>query len=1058
MRKNLRQSLHQRRARVNGKAQNQRNLYSKTIVNAYDKVRHIPLNEAYSLVQEQGGLSFMGLKNAVDNGEIHVYSFNGGKYLDRLDMGRVYHIQQESPQGLTVKRYFSRPGEDPFESVGPYHEITLHIDKGEGRSFHMDGAFFPVSWSDQNANDIVGDKYLFKPAHKKWKEKLKQKIGREHEFSPKHLIERVTNFVVEGGTGLGYFATEEDRQAFADELKWLQINRRFAFNSPVQFNAGIFHEYGIEGSKGINYHRNPKTGKIEKIEEGNNVHPQCHACFIKGPIDDLESIAMHGVHETGVFSSGSGIGQEIGVLRSKGETLSGGGFASGPVSFLRVYDDFAGTVKSGGKSRRAARMTTMRYRHPDIMEFIRSKAGEDKKAKILMENGYSGGMEGEATMTVAFQNTNISVRLDDEFFDALEENKEVELQRIKDGAPVKKISARRVLQEIAFGSWRVGDPAVQYETNIQEMHTSKNSGRINSSNPCSEYMFLDDTSCNLNSHNLLAYADEKGNFDIDAFKRAVWLTTIAADIINDAASYPIRDIAEISPEFRTTGVGYANIGALLMRKGIPYDSEKGRALAGAITALMTGTAYEASADMAEKIGTFTHFEFNRGPMLDVMKKHRKNLEGILWEHVPEDLKDVAYNSWGRVIERGENVGFRNAQTTVLAPTGTITYLMGCDTTGIEPAISLKIKKNLAGGGTLHLANREVENALGNLGYNEQEIRDISKHIGEKNTVRDAPHIKSEHLSVFDTAFGNENGVGAIPFEGHVKMLGAVQPFLSGAVSKTCNLPDTATVKDIFDGYLLGHQLGLKAMAVFRNNSKAVSALDFGGAKKIVFKRGEKEDLPDLRIAYETEVKIDGTPLHIIISEHNDGRPGQLLFASYKSGSTMKALLEIAGIDASTMLKGGIPLERIVKKWRGQTFEPHGLVSGHPYIKSANSPLDFAARFLALEYLGKVEEANDPEKVDIKQLRGFGNGAFMTYLRQKIDPWDVDHVLTDPILGGFEKFGEGDLASLLVKKNGQEKHNNSRGVVCSGCGQIMVQYSPNCYRCDNCGDRLGGCGQ
>ncbi|MBI1972435.1 adenosylcobalamin-dependent ribonucleoside-diphosphate reductase, partial [Candidatus Woesearchaeota archaeon] len=868
---------------------------------------------------------------------------------------------------------------------------------------------------------------------------------------------------------LGYFATEEDKQAFADELKWLQINRRFAFNSPVQFNAGIFHEYEVTGSKGINYYRYPKTGEVKKIKGGNNIYPQCHACFIRGPIDNLESIAMQGVDETGIFSSGSGIGQDIGVLRGSGESLSGGGFASGPVSFWRVYDAFAGTIKSGGKSRRAARMGIMRYKHPDIMEFIRSKVREDRKAKILMENGYSGGMEGEATMTVAFQNTNISVRLDDEFFDTLAKKGEVELRNVKDGSVAGKVSAEKMLQEIAFGSWRVGDPAVQYETKIQEMHTSKNSGRINSSNPCSEYMFLDDTSCNLNSHNLLAYTDEKGNFDIDAFKRAVLLTTIAADIINDAASYPVRDIAEISPEFRTTGVGYANLGALLMRKGIPYDSEKGRAIAGAITALMTGTAYEASADMAEKLGTFIHFEFNKKPMMEVMERHRKNLEGILWkEHVPGSLMNAACISWNRVIERGKEVGFRNAQTTVLAPTGTIAYLMGCDTTGVEPAISLKIKKNLAGGGTLNLANREVENALKNLGYSPSEIKEISEYIGEKNTVRDAPHIKPEHLSIFDTAFGNEDGVGAIPFEGHVKMLGAVQPFLSGAVSKTCNLPDNATVKDIHDGYLLGHRLGLKAMAVFRNNSKAVSALDFGDNEKIVFRRGEKEDLPYQRKGFEEEVRIGGSPFHIIVSEYPDGRPGQILFAAYKEGGPLKSLFTVEGISASKALKRGVSLEDVVDSWIGQGFEPNGFITierkgktePHPYIKTASSALDFAAKLLLLQYMGRTDLVTDivtePDKVKLEELWGFSNGAMLYYAREGIDEWDFEQVIRDPILGGFVK--DEKIESLLKKRNGKPKHNNPRGLTCKACGNLLTQYAPNCYKCDRCGEGSGGCGQ
>ena len=533
---------------------------------------------------------------------------------------------------MTIERYFTDGKTNPFDTVGPYGRRKLEIKEFKTGEliFQMDDAEFPESWDNVHAQ-IVAQKYFSKPNKEQWKKKLKEKIGNDHEYSIKNLITRVTNFIADEGYKLGYFETEEDKKAFADELKFLQISRRFAFNSPVQFNAGLYNEYGIEGSPGINYFKNPETGEVSKIENGCNIKPQSHACFIKGPRDNLESILKHIIDEGGIFSSGSGIGQEIGALRAQGEPLSSGGKSSGPMSFFQIYDRAAGSIKSGGKSRRAARMTTMRVQHPDSLDFIRSKVKEDKKCLTLMQAGYSTGMDGEAAATTAFQNTNISVRVDDSFMEQVKNNGEIELKRIIDGKVVKKESARKILQEISFGSWRVGDPAIQYETKIQEMHTCKNSGRINSSNPCSEYMFLDDTSCNLGSHNLLEYSDEKGNFKVDEFRRAIYLTTIAHDILNDASSYPVEDIARISPEFRTIGIGYANLGALLMRKGFAYDSEEGRAVASAITALMTGTAYEASSDLAEKLGHFTHFEFNKKPMLDVMEKHRKNLDDILKE-------------------------------------------------------------------------------------------------------------------------------------------------------------------------------------------------------------------------------------------------------------------------------------------------------------------------------------------------------------------------------------------------------------------------------------------
>ena len=1024
--------------------------YSVALLKSYDRERHILRENATHLDSTK-------LSSAVESGQIHVYEFKGQEYLDRLDIGRVFH-QQKDKQGLTVGRYFTDGKINPYETAGPLVRRHLQIsDWNTGKAvFEMDDAYFPESWDDVSAQ-IVAQKYFFKPDRDEWKERLQGSIGNDHEHTLAQLVKRVTNFIVDSGDQLGYFATQEDRESFREELAYLQMNRMFAFNSPVQFNAGLYNEYGIAGNRGVNFVRNPETGEVIKLSN-EYVNPQCHACFIKGPKDNLESILQQVTDEGAIFSAGSGIGQDIGALRGEGEPLSGGGKASGPISFWKIYDDGAGTIKSGGKSRRAARMTTMRQNHPDIMRFIQSKVREDGKALVLMRAGYEPGMDGEAYTTVGFQNTNISVRLDDNFFEKIKTGGEIELRRVTDGKVVEKVSAERMLREISFGSWRIGDPAVQYESKIQQMHTSKNSGRINSSNPCSEYMFLDDTSCNLASTNLLSFTDEQGNFNVQAYQRANQLITIALDIINDAASYPVEEIARISPEFRTIGLGYANLGALLMRRGLAYDSDEGRAIAGAITAIMTGSSYEQSAEMAEKLGTFTHFEFNRKPMLEVMQKHRENLEDILWEYVPDDIENEAKRAWQSVVEKGEQFGFRNAQATVLAPTGTISYLMGCDTTGVEPAISLQIFKNLAGGGNVILTNREAENALKNLGYSERQIEEISDHVKQRNTVRGAPHVNSQDYAVFDTAFGNKYGEGAIPFEGHVRMLGATQPFISGAISKTNNLPAEATVKDIYNGYLLGHGLGLKALAVFRNNSKPIAALDFGGKNYRELRRGEKEELPTRRNSFESEVMINGTPLHVIVSEYEDGRPGQIVFLSYTAGSTLKALLETHGITASTSLKRGVKLEDAVKGWRGQQFEPHGLVAGHPFIKTALSPLDYAAKLLLLEYKGETEIAEDQNGLDILKLRGAQNGAFRTYERSGIDDWDLDQVLNDPELGGFSKPKKNENPSENEKTKQQKKQNNTRGLTCRECGNIMKQTASNCYECKTCGDKLGGCGQ
>jgi len=1029
--------------------------YSPIERNSFDRERHIFVEDAISLVEFQDNLDSAKLKNVIQKGEIAVYEIRGRQYLDRLDIGRVYHNQSEKT-GLTVERYFTTLGEDPFSSVKyTLRHLEIKDFKTGGVTFSIDGAEIPEWMNDTDAS-IVAGKYFFKPRKPKWKEKLRQIIGEDHEYSLKQLNKRVADFFADEGWRIGYFKTETDRENFRNELCFLQINGMGAFNSPTQFNAGLFNSYGIPGSQGINFYRDSQTGEIKKVLNGEYIHPQLHACFIKGPNDDLESIAKNVLDEISIFASGSGIGHDIGKLRGEGEDLSGGGKASGPNSFFKIYDRVAGAIKSGGKTRRAARMTTMRYHHPDIMDFISMKVREDKKALILMQNGFSAGMDGEAYTTVAFQNTNFSVRLDDEFFETLEKGGEIQTYSVNSGEPAKRISAEQMLKEISFGSWRIGDPAVQYESKIQEMHTAKNSGRQNSTNPCSEYLFVDDTACSLFSLRLTAFMNDDGTFNITDFKKSLRIFTIAQNIANEAASYPVKEVALVSSEFGTIGGGYADLGSLLMRNGIPYDSEKGRAIAGAITALLTGTVYETSAEIAEALGPFVHYEFNRRPMLEVMQKHRQNLEEVLWEKVEDDeLKNAAYDSWQKVIEKGEKFGYRNAQATVLAPTGTISYLMGCSTTGVEPAMSLSIIKNLAGGGNIVIANKDVEIALRNLGYEPEQIEDISKFIGKRNTIRDAPHVNPEHCPIFDTAFGNVKGEGSIEFKGHVRMLATTQPFISGAISKTNNLPESATVRDIYEGYLLGYDLGLKAMSIFRNNSKPIAAVDFGGKIYKKLGRGEKEDLPGRRKAFEWEVQIGETPFHIVVSEYPDGRPGQVTFLSYKAGSTMKALLETHGIMASKSLKRGVELENVVESWLGQQFEPNGIVWGHPYIKTAHSALDLAARLLRLEYLEDLEmvEPELREGVQLKNLRGAENGAFRTYRRMKINEWSFEDVMKDAETGGFV----GSNKEINSNGDGNGNRENSRGVICTTCGNLMGQTGPNCFSCGNCGEKSGGCG-
>ena len=1039
--------------------------FSPIELKSFSGERHVTIDQAYKTISTDRRLEPQKLTDAISEGKIRVYTFKDEEYLDSYDLGKVFHTSNPNPTGVKVPRYFSKKGVDPLEEAGPYETRVLQLfDHNTGKEvYRMEDAQFPASWSDNDAS-IVSQKYFFTPNDPESKKKLEDKLGASYERSPAELFRRTTNFITDEGDKLGYFKTPEDRESFRNELLALQIQRKLAFNSPVQFNAGIYNEYGVEGNNNPRFWKNPKTGIVEEIRGGEYIHPQVHACFISGPEDDLDSILQQVINEGRIFSAGSGIGQNIGALRAEGEPLSGGGKSSGPMSFFKIYDVGAQAIKSGGKSRRAARMTTMRSSHPDNIKFIRSKLEENKKALELMKAGYPGGMDGEAVMTIAYENTNISVRLKNSDLEKAVNGGEIELKRVTDNKVIGKVSADQLLKEIAFGAWRCGDPGVQYEDMIQLMHTTPNTARQNSTNPCSEYMYIDDTSCNLASINSEAFTDEKGILDTEAYARAAWLATIALDINNNAGSYPTQSIANTSPEHRTIGLGYAGIGSTLMKMGLSYDSDKARAFVGALTALTTGTSYSASAELAKALEPFEHFELNRKPMLKVMGRHRKSLDDIAEEYVSEDLMSAAKSSWDSAINKGKRHGFRNAQATVIAPTGTISFLLGTSmSTSIEPSPGLVLYKNLAGGGTLQLVNNDVPKALHSLGYTPNQIEDINDFILKNGTVINSPHMDRKHYEIFDTAFGNESGQGSLPFEAHVKMLGAAQPFVSGGISKTCNLAETATVKDIYDSYVLGNQLGLKALAVFRNNSKPTSAYSFGNESFVRLDRGMKEELPSRRNGLQTEVKINGAPLHVLVGDYPDGRPGQITFLSFKAGSTLKALLEITGIDASKALQRGVHLEDVISGWAGQEFKPNGLVSGHPYIKTALSPLDFAQKLLLLEYMGKTDlaeteiddETGKPKPVPLNDLWGAQNGSIRHYAREKIDDWNIDDVLKDPELGGFVQMNKKH--KEILNLDNKQKLENKRGVTCQTCGNIMNQTAPNCFSCSNCGDKIGGCG-
>src|SRR6202163_3535199 len=690
--------------------------------------------------------------------------------------------------GLFFERYFTDGKKSPFDLV-EWEKRTALIGNEKGVTiFRQEGVEVPKSWS-QTATNIVTSKYFHgKPGTS------------ERENSVRQLISRVANTIVRWGAEGGYFADAESRDAFRDELTHLLVEQKMAFNSPVWFNVGV----------------QPK--------------PQCSACFINSVHDSMESIMGLTRTEGMLFKWGSGTGTNFSTLRGSKETLSGGGIASGPVSFMKGFDAFAGVIKSGGKTRRAAKMGILNIDHPDIVEFIECKMKEERKGHVLIEQGYDSAIDGDAYSSIFFQNANHSVRVTDEFMRAVVDDKDWWTKNVIDGQPNEKLRARDLMMKISDSTWRCGDPGMQYDTTINRWHTSKNTARINASNPCSEYMFLDDTACNLASLNLMKYVNASGQFDVVAFKHAVDVTITAQEILVDNASYPTPKIEENSHNFRPLGLGYANLGALLMSMALPYDSPEGRDMAGAITALMCGEAYAQSSRIAERMGPFPGYEVNREPMLDVMRMHRDAMRGIKPEHVQTELFMAAQESWDTALAHGEKLGYKNAQVTVLAPTGTIGFMMDCDTTGIEPDLALVKHKKLVGGGLIKIVNNTVPEALMKLGYTPEQCSEIVSHIDKQGTVEGAPHLKPEHLPVFDCSLAPAGGGRSITWTGHVKMMAAAQPFLSGAISKTINMPEESTVEDVMDAYIESWKLGLKAVAIYRDNSKRSQPLNAGGDK------------------------------------------------------------------------------------------------------------------------------------------------------------------------------------------------------------------------------------
>ncbi|MDR1924497.1 MAG: vitamin B12-dependent ribonucleotide reductase [Planctomycetaceae bacterium] len=848
---------------------------------------------------------------------------------------------------------------DPFDSV-QWAKRTAVI-KGDNGSifFEQNDCEFPESWSQLSIN-VVASKYFYGEPNTPAREK-----------SVRQIIHRVSRTIADWGLADGYFANAADAETYYRDLTWLLLNQYGSFNSPVWFNVGLYPQYGIKGNK-CTWHWDETKGEATQPENPYQ-YPQASACFIQSVEDNMEAIMDLARSEAMLFKFGSGTGTDLSTIRSSTEKLTGGGKPSGPLSFMRVYDQIAAVVKSGGKTRRAAKMQSLKVTHPDIMDFIDCKFREEKKAKILMENGFA---YEDAYSSVLFQNANLSVRLTDEFMQAVKADDIWTTRWVTD--PNRKgpeYPAREVFDKISSTAWACGDPGVQFDTIINRWHTTPNSGRINASNPCSEYMSLDDTACNLASINLMKFRNEDGTFDAEKFVQTCRIFFIAQEIIVDRASYPIKKIAENSHKFRAIGLGYTNLGSLIMSLGLPYDSDEARGLCSVVTALMNGAAYKASAELAGITGTFETFNLNREPMLKVIDMHWNAVNNIA--NAPNYLKRHAQKLWDEVRNAGSRDGFRNAQTTVLAPTGTISFMMDCDTTGIEPDIAIVKFKQLAGGGTLRMVNRTVPLALRTLGYSGAHVEEIVQYIEENGMISGAPHLVDAHLPVFDCAFPSAGSERCISWQAHVKMMAAAQPFISGAISKTVNLPNSATVQDIADAYMLGWELGLKSIAVYRDGSKGAQPLSTSNEnsksketdntttsetrkKKKTITTPRRERLPDTRQSVTHKFSVSGHEGYITVGLYPDGRVGELFITMAKEGSTIGGLMDCFGTAISMSLQYGVPLNVYIEKFSHTRFEPLGMTK-NPDIPIAKSLVDYIFRWLGRTFMPEMPSVlQDPQ--------------------------------------------------------------------------------------------------
>ena len=927
--------------------------------------------------------------------------------------------------GLEVKLTFASAEEHPLDQISWERRNAVITDETGKTVFEQKDVEVPADWS-QTATKVVVSKYFYGEHGTDQREK-----------SVRQLVHRVTRTIADWGKERNLFASDADAENFYRELTWLCVNQYASFNSPVWFNVGLFHQNNVSGGEG-SYHWDDETETPKRTMKGYEF-PQASACFIQSVEDNMEDIMRLASQEAMLFKHGSGTGTDLSTLRSSREKLSGGGQPAGPLSFMRVYDQVAAVIKSGGKTRRAAKMQSLRCDHPDIQEFIEAKMNEERKAWALIDAGYDGSFNGEAYSSVMFQNANFSVRATDEFMQAALDDQDWQTKNVTDGKPNVKLRARELLRKIAEGTHICGDPGVQFHTTINKWHTCSASGEICASNPCSEYMFVNDSACNLASLNLLKFRREDGSFEVERFRTAVRLLIIAQEILVDAASYPSERICRNSHDFRPLGLGFANLGALIMSLGLPYDSDGGRATAAAISSIMTGASYTASAELASRLGAFPQFYKNRTTMLKVMGMHQAAAEGISETHCESDLRAAAVSVWDQAVRAGKEHGYRNAQTTVIAPTGTIGFMMDCDTTGIEPDIALVKYKKLVGGGQLKIVNNTVPEALQRLGYTEDERRQIQAWLEERETIEGAPGLLPEHLPVFDCAFKPRRGERSIPYMGHVRMMAACQPFLSGAISKTVNMPNEASVDEVMQAYIEAWKMGLKAIAIYRDGSKRIQPLSTGAKQaeqqRLAPPAPQRVRLPDERQAITHKFSIAGHEGYITVGLYPNGKPGEMFVAMAKEGSVVSGLMDSFATAVSIMLQYGVPLDVLVHKFSHMRFEPSGVTSNAD-IPIAKSVMDYIFRWMEMKFGGTRDGAADAAGgVAAAAPRGF------SFTGEQVPGFDHE-----PDAVGRNRITLEETERLIFT-------TQSDSPPCPECGSVMVRNGA-CYKCLNCGNSLG----